>query len=410
MKKIVLLILIYILFINTGNAQKTDTDANIIGHVKCEGEHVPFINIVVEGTTIGTTTDATGHYQLINLPVGELTIRVSGIGYKSVSKRVKTEADKTQEIKFEIEKDVLNIEGVVVTANRNQTNRAEAPVIVTSISPELMEKTQSVNIAEGLIFTPGLRTETNCQNCGFIQLRMNGMEGPYTQILMNSRPVFSGLAGVYGLELIPASMVERMEVVRGGGSALFGGNAIAGTVNIITKEPSRNLFTIDGRTGLIGSGGEDGSNMATDGQLNMNASVITDDRKTGGYIYSMLRNREAYDANGDGFSELVGMENTTFGFNVFHKPGTRGKISLDGYRINEFRRGGNKLNYLPHEADVAEQLDHLITGGNLSYDLFTNGKYDKLSVYASAQHVNRGSYYGAHQDPDAYGDTKNLTS
>jgi outer membrane receptor for ferrienterochelin and colicins len=410
MKKILLISIIFLTTIVIGKAQKKGTDANIIGDVQCEGEHVPFISITIDGTTIGTATDATGHYQLINLPVGELTIRVSGIGYKSISQKVKTEEDKTQEIKFEIEKDVLNIEDVVVTANRNQTNRAEAPVIVTTISPQLMEKTQSVNIAEGVIFTPGLRTETNCQNCGFTQLRMNGMEGPYTQILMNSRPVFSGLAGVYGLELIPVNMVERMEVVRGGGSALFGGNAIAGTVNIITREPARNSFHIDGRLGVIGIGGENGSNTATDGQLNLNASIITADRKTGGYIYSMLRNREAYDINGDDFSELVEMENTTFGFNVFHKPGTKSKISLDGYRISEYRRGGNKLNYLPHEADIAEQLDHLITGGNLSYDLFTNGNYDKLSVYASAQHVTRGSYYGAQQDPDGYGDTKNLTS
>ncbi|QGY47179.1 TonB-dependent receptor [Maribellus comscasis] len=410
MKKIILLT-IFIVSVNLiTRAQKKTTDANVIGDVQCDGEHVPFINVTIDGTTIGTTTDGTGHYQLINLPVGELTIRVSGMGYKSTSKTVTTELDKTIEIKFDIEKDVLNIESVVVTADRNQTNRAEAPVVVTSISPDLMANTQSVNIAEGLDFTPGLRTETNCQNCGFTQLRMNGMEGPYTQILMNSRPVFSGLAGVYGLELIPTNMVERLEVVRGGGSALFGGNAIAGTVNIITKEPARNSFNIDGRIGAIGIGGEEVSTPALDGQLNLNASVITDDRKTGGYIYSMLRNRDSYDANGDGYSEMVKLENTTFGFNVFHKPGSKSKISLDGYRISEFRRGGNKLAYLPHEADIAEQLDHLITGANLSFDLFTNGSYDKITTYASAQRVSRGSYYGAQRDLDAYGDTKNLTS
>ncbi len=410
MKHFILAACVLLVIVSAGKAQKSKTDANVIGDVQCDGEHVPFINITVDGTTIGTTTDATGHYQLINLPVGDLTIRASGIGYKSTVQKIKTEAGTTHEIKFRIEKDVLNIEGVVVTADRNQTNRAEAPVVVTTISPRLMTMTQSVNIAEGLSFTPGLRTETDCQNCGYTQLRMNGMDGPYTQILMNSRPVFSGLAGVYGLELIPANMVERMEVVRGGGSALFGGNAIAGTVNIITREPSRNTFNMEGRTGVIGVGGDDGTDPAVDKQFNMNASVIADDRKTGGYIYTMLRNRDAYDANGDDFSEMVEMKNTTFGASLFHKPGEKSKISFDGYRISEYRRGGNKLDHLPHEADIAEQLDHLITGGNLSYDLFTNGSYDKLSVYASAQHVKRDSYYGAQQDPNAYGDTRNLTS
>ncbi len=409
MKKYISIIAL-LLFVQLSFSENKNDDAVIVGHVVCKGEHVPFINVTIDGTTIGTGTDATGHYQLTDLPIGEFVIRVSGIGYKPAWKTVHTKAHQTLEVNFEIEEDVLNIESVVVTADRNQTNRAEAAVVVTTISPRLMTVTQSVNIAEGLCFTPGLRTETDCQNCGFTQLRMNGMEGPYTQILMNSRPVFSGLAGVYGLELIPTNMVERMEVVRGGGSALFGGNAIAGTVNIITKEPLHNKFSLDGRLGIIGVGGEKNSDASLDRQLNMNTSIISDDKKTGGYIYTMLRNRESHDVNGDDFSELVEMKNTTFGFNAFHKPSAKSKISLDGYRISEYRRGGNKLDYLPHEADIAEQLDHLITGGNLSYDLFTNGKYDKVSIYASAQHVDRASYYGAQQDPDAYGDTKNLTA
>ena len=85
-----------------------------------------------------------------------------------------------------------------------------------------------------------MRVENNCQNCGFQQVRINGLEGPYTQILVDSRPIFSALTGVYGLEQIPANMIERVEIMRGGGSALFGSSAIAGTINIITKEPLRN--------------------------------------------------------------------------------------------------------------------------------------------------------------------------
>ncbi|MCL3781983.1 TonB-dependent receptor [Prolixibacteraceae bacterium JC049] len=406
----ILFLIILTLFSQVNYAQKKNNDAVIVGHVVSKGEHVSFVNITIDGTTIGTGTDATGHYSLTNVPLGDLTIRVSGIGYKSQAKSISIKANETIEINFDIEEDMLNLESVVVTADRNQTNRAEAPVVVTTISPKLMNMTQSVNIAEGLSFTPGLRTETDCQNCGFTQLRMNGLQGPYTQILMNSRPVFSGLAGVYGLELIPANMVQRMEVVRGGGSALFGGNAIAGTVNIITKEPIHNTFNMDSRIGIIGVGGKDNTDPSVDKQVNMNASIISDDKKTGGYVYTMLRNRDAHDINGDDFSELVEMENTTFGFSAFHKPTAKSKISLDGYRISEFRRGGNKLNKLPHEADIAEQLDHLITGANLSYDLFTNGEYDKVSIYASAQDVKRDSYYGAERDPNAYGDTKNLTT
>ena len=105
------------------------------------------------------------------------------------------------------------------------------------MSAKLFETVNSTDLAKSLNFQSGLRVENNCQNCGFQQVRINGLDGPYTQILIDSRPIFSALSGVYGLEQIPANMIERVEVMRGGGSALFGSSAIAGTINIITKEP-----------------------------------------------------------------------------------------------------------------------------------------------------------------------------
>ncbi len=391
-------------------AQKAKNNANVVGHVECNGQHVPYVTISIDGTTLATMTDATGHFKMVHLPVGTHTLRASAVGYTSVTKEITLVNNKTKEVNFEVQEDVMRMDEVVVSADRNQTNRRESPVVITSLSPKILEITQSVNLAEGLAFTPGLRTETNCQNCGFTQLRMNGMEGPYTQILMNSRPVFSGLAGVYALEMIPTNMIERLEVVRGGGSSLFGGNAIAGTVNIITKETRRNTFEIENRVGVIGVGAKDGGNPAIDEQLSVNASIVSDDEKTGGYVYAMLRDRDAFDNNDDGYTELVEMKNTTFGVNAFHKFNAKSKLSFDGYRISEYRRGGNKLDYLPHETDIAEQLDHLISGGNLAYELYTNSNHDKLTAYGALQHVSRGSYYGAEKDPNAYGDTKNLSS
>ena len=128
----------------------------------------------------------------------------------------------------------------LVSANLFETTRRLAPTLVNVVDLKLFETTNSSTLSQGLNFQPGVRVETNCQNCGFQQVRINGLDGPYTQILIDSRPVFSALSGVYGLEQIPASMIERVEVMRGGGSALFGSSAIAGTINIITKEPLRN--------------------------------------------------------------------------------------------------------------------------------------------------------------------------
>lgn len=205
------------------------TDANIVGHVieKSTREHLPYMTVSLKGTTIGTMTDATGHYFLKNLPEGEFTLSVSAVGYKSQERKVVLKRGKTLEENFELEEDMVALDGVVVTANRNETARRLAPTLVKVVTPKLFEQTNSHTLSQGLAFQPGVRVETDCQNCGYSQVRINGLDGKYTQILIDSRPIFSSLAGVYGLEQIPANMIERVEVVRGGGSALFGSSAIA---------------------------------------------------------------------------------------------------------------------------------------------------------------------------------------
>ena len=126
-------------------------------------------------------------------------------------------------------------------------------------------------LAEGLSFQPGVRVEDDCQNCGFAQVRINGLDGHYSQILVDSHPIFSSLTGVYGLEQIPASMIERVEVLRGGGSALFGSSAIGGTINIITRDPLRNSGEFSHTLSAIGC------SSSYDNNTTLNASL---DRKS----------------------------------------------------------------------------------------------------------------------------------
>ncbi len=401
-KKIsLMLILIIILSVNLLKAQKSPTDANIIGHVKHNETHLPFSTIHIEGTTISTTTDNTGHYKLVNLPEGTFTLKVQSTGYKSQTREVTTKVGTTSEINFDIEEDAISLEQVVVSSNRNEINRKEATTIVNTISPKLFESTNSVCLAEGMSFQPGLRVETNCQNCGFQQVRINGLDGPYTQILIDSRAIFSALSGVYGIEQIPANMIERVEIIRGGGSALFGSNAVAGIVNIITKEPNYNSFQISSNTSAI-------AKNAIDQSVNLNTSLVTDDNKGGIMVFGSMRNRDHYDANGDGFSELSLLENNTFGFRSYYKPTMYSKIQLEYHHLNEFRRGGNKFDLQPHETDITEQIKHNINAGGLTYSLFSKNYKSKYSVYSSAQHTLRNSYYGAEQDLNAYGYTNDL--
>ena len=218
MKKLIIIALLALTFNNniTGkNISPDQTDANIFGHVldKVTKEHLPYVTIKLQGTTIGITTDVTGHYFLRNLPTGKFTLEVSMIGFTTVTQDVTIEAGKSLEVDFELMESATSLNEVVVSANRNETTRRTAPSLVSVLDMQTLDVTNSKTLSDGLRFQPGLRVENNCQNCGTTQVRINGMEGSYSQILIDSRPMIGALAGVYGLEQIPANMIERIEVV-----------------------------------------------------------------------------------------------------------------------------------------------------------------------------------------------------
>lgn len=404
-----LLILLCILHINVSAIEpekKPKTDAMLFGDVKNSNEHIPFATILLKGTTIGTATDATGHFKMTNLPVGKQVILVSAIGYKASEIEVELKEKESVTILVNLEPDNIGLEQVVVSANRNEKSRRETATVVNTISAKLFNRTQNATLSEGLNFTPGLRMENNCQNCGFTQVRMNGLEGPYSQILINSRPVFSGLAGVYGLELIPSNMIERVEVIRGGGSAMYGSNAIAGTINLITKDPVNNNFSVATGYGSVGAGTS--GNPVSDFTLGLNGSFVSDDYKTGLSIIGFTRSRGYFDANNDGYSEISEIKNTTIGSRFYQRVASRGKLTIDYFNINEARRGGNKFDLPMHETDVTESVTHRINSGAVNFDLLLR-ESDKFSVFFSGQGVNRSSYYGANQDLSAYGKTTDFT-
>ena len=382
-----------------------ETDAHIHGHVidKNTGEHLPYIVIMLKGTTIGVTTEHTGHYMIRNVPEGNFIVEVSAIGYKTQTREINIKKGRAYEVNFVLEEDLVQIEGVIVSATRSETTRRMSPTLVNVVGMDTYNKANSTTVAQGLSFQPGVRVENNCQNCGFQQVRINGLDGQYTQILIDSRPIFSALAGVYGIEQLPANMVDRVEVMRGGGSALFGSSAIAGTINIITKEPIRNSSSISHTiTALSGS-------SAFHNTTDINASIVSEDNKLGLAVFGQNTSKDAWDANGDGFTELSKISGQTIGFRGYVKTGLYSKITAEYHHLQEFRRGGDNLNLPPHEAMIAEQTKHGINTGGLKYDWFSKNQKHRLNAFVSLQHINRESYYGAGKDPNAYGTTTDLT-
>lgn len=383
---------------------KNRTDANLYGHIvdKNSGDHLPYATIALKGKAIGTTADATGHFYLKNLPEGRATIVVTLMGYSSQEQVVDLKGESTIELNFQLEEDNVAIDQVVVSASRTAHTRRESPSLVSVLSSDMFDKVGAVSLADGLDYQPGVRVEDNCQNCGFTQVRINGLDGQYSQILMDSRPVFSALTGVYGLEQIPASMIDRVEVVRGGGSALFGSSAIGGTINIITKEPTINSGEIAHQLTSIGISG------ALDNNTTANASIVTDNNKTGLIIYGQNRSRDSYDHDGDKFSEVPKIQSQTLGLRSFFRTSDYSKLTLQYHATKEYRRGGDQLDLPAHKSKIAEELNHNINGGGITFDYFAPGYRDHLSLFASFQHTDRRSFYGTDQTPDAYGTTEDL--
>ena len=375
----------------------------IAGHVIVKGteEGIPFATVMILGTNRGAVSNEEGQFEFRKLAAGKYTLRVQVMGYKTQEKTITVSAEATSVVHFQMEEVSFTTDEVVVSANRNEVSRKAAPVVVNVMSAKLFETVNSTDLAKSLNFQSGLRVENNCQNCGFPQVRINGLEGPYSQILINSRPIISALSGVYGLEQIPVNMIERVEVVRGGGSALFGANAVGGTINIITKDPINNSFQVASTMSNM-------NGKSWEQYMGGNVSLVAKDNSYGIALYETYRNRNPYDADGDGFSELGKLNMNTFGMRAYYRPNYFSRINVEYHTTNEFRRGGNKFNLQPHEADITEQTKHIINSGGVSYDRYWGEKH-KMSVYGSVQHTDRNSYYGAQKDMNAYGKTNDLT-
>lgn len=378
--------IITLLILNIFNICLGQNELTVSGNISANDQELPFATVSVENHNTGTAADSNGAYK-INLPNEPVTLIIQAVGFKTLRKKIIPANYSSTALNFVLIEDLLGLEEVVVSATRNRISKKKAAVIVNVLSPKLFKATQSISLADGLNYQLGVRVETNCQNCGFTQVRLNGLGGQYTQVLLNSKPVFSALNGVYGLEQIPVSIIDRVEVVRSGGSALFGSSAIAGTINIITKEPVNSSWEITSNLGLI-------AGKTPDRSLNLNTSLVSEDLSSGVTLYGIYRNRDSFDANEDGFSEITKLTNNSLGAKAFYRPDNTSKIGLDFTAIREYRRGGDQLDIAPQFTDITEELDHNTIFAGVDYDLFNDDHTNNLTTYASIQHTDRDSYYG----------------
>lgn len=209
---------------------------SVKGKITAEGAPLEFASVLLIKTSWNTTTDSLGNYSLNNIAKGEYHIKISHAGFKSQQRKITVTDCAETVLNFDLKADNA-LDEIVVTGTLKAVNRLESPVPVEVYKPTFFKKNPTANIFEALQNVNGVRPQLNCNVCNTGDIHINGLEGPYTLVLIDGMPIVSGLSTVYGLSGIPNSLLERVEVVKGPASSLYGSEAVGGLINIITKNP-----------------------------------------------------------------------------------------------------------------------------------------------------------------------------
>lgn len=211
---------------------------NISGKVESSIPVGQEINVSLLNTNFKTQTDSLGFYKLENIPKGNYKIHVTSTGFKPVTQRISVLENENLNLDFELEEDQNELNEVVVSGTLKPVKRLESAVPVEVYSPVFFKKNPTPSIYDALQNINGVRPQLNCGVCNTGDIHINGLEGPYTLVMIDGMPIVSSLSTVYGLSGIPNSLVERIEIVKGPASSLYGSEAVGGLINIITKNPT----------------------------------------------------------------------------------------------------------------------------------------------------------------------------
>ncbi len=269
--------------------------STIYGRITSEGLSIENAKVELVGTTLSTTTDSLGTFIIKKIPNGNYKIRVSYFGFKTVQENVTVSDEDNKIINLELISSQNNIDEIVVTGTLKEVSRMECPVSVEVYTPLYFKKNPTSNIFEALQNINGVRSQLNCNICNTGDIHINGLEGPYTMVLIDGMPIVSSLSTVYGLSGIPNSLIERIEIVKGPASSLYGSEAVGGLINIITKKPQNAPFVsldIFGNTW-----GEYNLDLGLKLNLGKKATVLT------GVNYFNFQNR--IDNNNDNFTDMT---------------------------------------------------------------------------------------------------------
>lgn len=338
--------------------------------------------IRLDQTAKGAVTDTAGYFRIENLQKGEYTLFVNAIGIEPVSRKIKISEQSNQELHL-LATLTEEIEGIVVSGALRETDIKESPILVEVYSDRFLQKNPSSNFFDALQNINGIRPQITCSVCATGGIQINGMEAPYTMVLIDGMPIMSGLGTVYGLSGIPSNLIKRIEIVKGAASTLYGSEAVGGLINIITKSAKQaDRFAVDF---FASSHLENNLDMSLAKKMSKFSTLLS----TNLFYFSSKR-----DVNQDNFIDLP-LQKRFSVFNKWNLERTDQKQSSLALRYIYEDRMGGVMNF-----------ENALRGSEQIYgeSIFTHrfellGHYDlplkeKISLMYSFNSHKQDSYYG----------------
>ncbi|RRB01280.1 TonB-dependent receptor [Larkinella rosea] len=362
------------------NAQST---ATLIGKVISKQKPLELSTVALKGTRFGTLSDSAGVFKLTGIPAGRYQFVVSQVGFDTYQRTVTLTAGQTLTQNVDLKEAANTLGEVVITGTMKEVSKLESPVPVEIYTPKFFQKNPTPNIYDALQNINGVRPQLNCNVCNTGDIHINGLEGPYTMVLLDGMPIVSSLSTVYGLSGIPNSLVERVEVVKGPASTLYGSEAVAGLINIITKNPLKApTVTAD----VFGTSWQE-----YNADLGVKFRAGNANSLVGINYYNF---QHPYDKNGDGFTDVT-LQHRISLFNKwqFQRKENR-QASIAGRYFYEDRWGG-QTNWTPQFRGTDSLYAESIYTKRIeligSYQLPTT---ENITLQSSFNSHHQNSYYG----------------
>ena len=320
-----------LIFSITCNSQNN----SLAGKISDGLENLPYVNIYIQNTKLGTSSNEDGYYQIKNIPSGTYKIVVSSLGYKTKTTEITFNKNENEKIiqNFSLVSD-NSLDEIVVSGNLRPVSKSASSVPVDVYSKSFFKKNPTPSIFESLQNVNGVRPQLNCNVCNTGDIHINGLEGPYTFVLIDGMPIVSGLSTVYGLTGIPQALIQRVEVVKGPASTLYGSEAVGGIINIITKKPSNSPML------FVDSFSSSWEEINTDIGFKYNAS-----KKIQGLLgINYFNYQNIIDNNNDNFTDLT-LQNRISIFNKLNIERTNNKLFTVAFRYVYEDRWGGETNW-----------------------------------------------------------------